>query len=163
MSLDMMKLSRLTSFLGATVCTAGLLMLVLLAAQPAQAQVSARGRVSGDGQGNVHGAAGSGFNTAAGGQGLRTRSFDSHADGSVTARNQASVSTANGGSASSQASYTRSAGGSSASGQRSTSVSNARTGVTFDGSTTYTKGSGVSRSASCTDAAGNTVTCGANR
>ena len=183
---------RLTPILGAVACTVATLVLVLLAAQSAHAQVSAAARtagtaqgpwagraafnaqgeqvqaagqrrVNGDGQGNVHGAAGSGFNTAAGGQGLRTRSFERNADGSIDARNQASMSTANGGGAERSGSFTRSADGSSASGARSTTVNNARTGVTFDGQTTYTKGSGFSGSASCTDAAGNKVTCGANR
>jgi hypothetical protein len=132
-------------------------------AQGEQVQAAGRRGVNGDGQGNLSGAAGSGFSTASGGQGLRTRSFERNADGSVSARNEASASTANGGSASSQSSFTRSADGSSASGERSTSVSNTRTGVTFDGSTSYAKGSGFSRSASCTDAAGNTVSCGNRR
>lgn len=154
---------RFTPILGAVACTAATLVLVLLSAQSAHAQAAGQRRIHGDGSGNVHGAAGSGFNTAAGGQGLRTRSFERNADGSVDARNQASMSTANGGSAERSGSFTRSADGSSASGARSTTVNNAPTGVTFDGQTTYTKGSGFSRSASCTDAAGNTVACGANR
>jgi len=45
----------------------------------------------------------------------------------------------------------------------SSTATNANTGVTYDGSTTYTKGSGISRSAGCTDAAGNAVTCGSAR
>jgi len=154
---------RFTPILGAVACTAATLVLVLLSAQSAHAQAAGQRRIHGDGSGNVHGAAGSGFNTAAGGQGLRTRSFERNADGSIDARNQASMSTANGGGAERSGSFTRSADGSSASGARSTTVNNARTGVTFDGQTTYTKGSGFSGSASCTDAAGNKVTCGANR
>ena len=56
-------------------------------------------------------------------------------------------------------SFTRNEDG-SASGQRSTKAYNPNTGNTFEGSTTYTKGEGVSRSASCKDSSGNTVTCG---
>ena len=48
----------------------------------------------------------------------------------------------------------------SASGERSTRITNASTGVTVDGTSSYTKGSGASRSVSCTDAAGNAVACG---
>jgi hypothetical protein len=119
----------------------------------------ARGGVNADGQGNVHGAAGNGFSTAAGGQGLRTSKFNRSADGSLAASNNASVTTANGGSAERNGSFSRSTDG-TASGWRDTTVTNASTGVTFNGSTSYTQGSGVSRSASCKDASGNTVSCG---
>jgi hypothetical protein len=119
----------------------------------------ARGGVNGDGQGNVQGAAGSSFSTAAGGQGLRSSGFKRGADGSLTAGNSASVTAANGGSAERNGYFTRSADG-TATGSRGTTVTNANTGVTFDGSTSYTQGSGVSRSASCKDASGNTVSCG---
>jgi hypothetical protein len=45
-----------------------------------------------------------------------------------------------------------------AGGERNTSVTGAN-GGTFDGWTTYTKGSGFSRSASCKDSGGNTMSC----
>ena len=41
-----------------------------------------------------------------------------------------------------------------------TSATNANTGATYDGSTSYNKESGFSRSASCRDASGSTVSCG---
>lgn len=178
--------------IGAATCKAACLALVMLAATPAHAEdvVRAAGRAAGsaqgpwagrsaftahgdhlsaagqrrfaaDDQGNASAVSGSGLRTTAGGQGLRTRSFNRSADGSVAAHNQASATTAHGGSASSQSSLTRYADG-SASGERGTTLTNADTGVTFDGSTSYTKGSGFSRSASCKDAAGS-VSCGSAR
>jgi hypothetical protein len=110
--------------------------------------------------GNRHVAAGSagGFSTDAGGQGQRTRRFQRSADGSATADGHASASGPNG-SASRDGSYTRNADG-TAYGERDTTVTNARTGVTWDGSTRYGQGAGVSRSLSCTDAAGQAVSCG---
>jgi hypothetical protein len=116
-------------------------------------------RVIGDGQGNVNGASHSAFTTDGGTQGSRSARYDRNADGSASASNNASAIGRDGGSAERSGSYTRNADG-TASGQRSTSVTNANTGVTVDGSTTYTKGSGFSRSATCTDAAGNAVSCG---
>jgi hypothetical protein len=114
--------------------------------------------ITGDGQGNVVGSNAGGFTTESGGQGLRTRNFNRSSNGSLNASGLASASGANG-SADRSGSFTRNADG-SASGERSTTLTNANTGVTLDGSTTYTKGSGVSRTASCKDAAGNTVSCG---
>lgn len=118
-------------------------------------------RVFGDGQGNVAGTRSGAFTTAGGAEGARSLRFKRSDDGSVNASSQGSVNGANG-SADRSASYTRNADG-SASGERSTTATNANTGVTLDASTTYTKGSGFSRSASCKDAAGNTVTCGSAR
>jgi hypothetical protein len=114
--------------------------------------------IASDGQGHVAGAAGSGFTTDSGAQGQRSRRFNRTSDGAITASGQGSASGDNG-SASRSGSFNRNADG-TASGDRSTTVTDANTGVTFDASTSYEKGSGVSRSASCKDAAGNTVTCG---
>jgi len=114
-----------------------------------------------DGQGNATGAARSGFTTAPGGQGLRWAQFNRTSDGAVNASGQATASGTNG-SAERSGSFTRSADG-SASGERSTTLTNTNTGTTFDGSASYTKGSGITRSASCKDAAGNTVACGSSR
>lgn len=154
-----MKRIHLTSLLAAIAATAAGLVMITMAAQSSHAQVHAGGqrRLAADGTGNVNAVAGSGFNTAAGGQGLRTRSLNRDADGSVHARSQGGVSGANGGSAERNASFTRNADG-TASGERNTSVTGAN-GNSFDGSTSYTRGSGFSRSASCKDAAGNTVSC----
>lgn len=109
----------------------------------------------------VAGGAGS-YSTAAGGQGSRSTRFKRQADGSIDASRQGSVTTANGGSADRDTSYTRNADG-SASAERSTSATNARTGVSYDGSTRWTQGQGLTRSGTCTDAAGHTVTCGSAR
>jgi hypothetical protein len=119
-------------------------------------------RLAGDGQGNVAAAGGGSYSTAAGGQGARSTRFKRQDDGSVDASRQGSLTTANGGTAARDASYTRNADG-GASAERNTSATNARTGVSYDGSTTWTKGQGLSRSGSCTDASGNTVTCGSAR
>ena len=127
-------------------------------AQGDNVQAAGRRTVGSDGNGTVQGTAGSGFSTEAGGQGLRSRWFNRDSDGSVSAQGQRGLTTANGGSAQRSGSFTRSADGSSASGERSTSVIGAN-GTTFDGSATYTQGSGFSRSGSCKDAAGNTVSC----
>jgi hypothetical protein len=114
-----------------------------------------------DGQGNLAAGKSGGFTTEAGGQGLRNRKFKRNADGSINASGQGAVTTANGGSAERSGSFTRDADG-NASGERSTTATNANTGVTMDASTSYSKGSGVSRSTTCHDAAGNTVSCGAH-
>jgi hypothetical protein len=86
----------------------------------------------------------------------------SDGDGNVNARANSAFATANGSSGSTSKRFTRNADG-SASGERNTTATNANTGVTYEGSTTYTKGEGVSRSGGCTDASGNTVTCGSAR
>jgi hypothetical protein len=129
------------------------------AAQGSNGVAAGRRGFVADGQGNVDGAAASGFTTAGGAQGGRSARFSRSADGSTTASANASASGQNG-SAERSGSWNRNADG-SASGQRQTTLTNSNTGNTFDASTTYTKGSGFSRSASCKDAAGNTVTCGA--
>jgi hypothetical protein len=150
---------HLPSILAAAVATAAGLVMITMAAPAAHAQGQAfgRGALRSDGNGNIHAAAGSGFSTDAGGQGLRTRSINRGSDGSLSAQSQGQAPTASGASASAQNAFTRNADG-TASGARSTTVTGAN-GATFDGSTTYTKGSGFSRSASCRDAAGNPVSC----
>jgi hypothetical protein len=128
-----------------------------LAAQGGSGALGGQRGFVADGRGNVSGATGSGFTTASGGQGLRMGKVNRTSDGALTASWDAAASGQNG-SADRSRSFTRSADG-SAFGERSTTITNANTGVTFDGATTYSKGSGVSRSASCMDAAGNTVAC----
>lgn len=113
--------------------------------------------ITADGQGNARGAAQEGFTTDSGAYGARGRSFDRSADGAVSASGQGRASGSNG-SAERSGSFTRDADG-TASGEHRTTATNANTGVTFDANTTYSKGSGVSRSASCADAAGNAVDC----
>jgi hypothetical protein len=128
----------------------------------AQPQVNGQRRVTSDGQGNGTAVGAGRFEAANGAQGQRSGRVKRNADGSVDAHAQGSLTTANGGTAARDAQFTRNADG-SASASRNTSATNARTGVSVDGSTTWTKGQGLSRSATCTDAAGNTVTCGAAR
>ena len=119
-------------------------------------------RVNGDGSGHGIAQRGGTFTAANGAQGGRTQRLVRTEDGAVDAASRAGVSGDNG-SAASTRSFTRSADGSTASAARSTTATNANTGVTYDGSSSWTKGSGFSRSGSCTDSAGNTVTCGAQR
>lgn len=83
--------------------------------------------------------------------------------GNVNARSSSAVTTANGSTGSTSKRFTRNADDGTASGERNTTATNANTGVTYNGSTTYTKGEGVSRSGGCTDASGNSVTCGSAR
>lgn len=144
-----------------SVAAAAALLLASLGAGVCAEPVAAgqRGLVT-DGQGNIRGARGGAFATA-NGEGLRTQRFTRNTDGSVSATGQANASGTLG-SAERSGSFARSADG-SAHGERSTSVTNAATGVTLDGSTSYTAGQGITRSASCTDAAGRTVTCGSQR
>jgi hypothetical protein len=113
---------------------------------------------SGDGQGNAWGTGGSAFSTSSGAQGARGATFERSADGTVSANARSGASGVNG-SYERSGSFNKSADG-NASGTRNTTVNNANTGVTMNGSTTYTKGEGVSRTASCKDASGNSVTCG---
>ena len=140
-------------------CVAALLSFVVVAVHADPVVAGHRGLVS-DGQGNIRGARGNAFATA-NGEGLRTQRFSRNADGSLSASGQAQASGTLG-QAERSGSFTRSADG-SASGERSTRITNSNTGVTLDGATTYTQGSGVSRSASCRDASGQSVACGAQR
>jgi hypothetical protein len=119
-----------------------------------------RGIVS-DGNGNTAGGYAGGFTTEGGAQGQRRTRFKRNADGSASATSQASASGSNG-SADRNASYTRNADG-TASGERTTTITNNGTGVTLDGTTTYTKGSGAAREVTCRDASGNAVACGPSR
>jgi hypothetical protein len=95
---------------------------------------------------------------AAGGR----RGIATDGQGNVDAAAGSGFVTANGVRGQRSVRYTRSSDG-TASAERNTTATNPNTGVTFDGSTTYTKGSGASRNASCTDASGNAVNCGKSR
>jgi hypothetical protein len=126
-----------------------ILLACLLGAGLAHAEPVVRARSAG---------AFNGANVDAGG----SRRLVTDGQGNVNANANSAFSTANGSSGSTSKRFTRSADG-GASGERSTTATNANTGVSYNGSTTYTQGSGFSRSGSCTDAAGNTVTCRAAR
>ena len=119
---------------------------------------AARQGIVADGQGNAAGGSQRGFATETGAHGGRTSRFRRSSDGSINASTNAYASGSNG-TAQRSGSFTRSANG-TASGERSTTVTNANTGVTLDASTSYDKDNGINRSASCRDASGNTVTCG---
>lgn len=128
--------------------------------QGARTDQGAFGRRQGvhtDGQGNAAGGAQGGFATS-GARGAGSRHFERSADGSMSGSGEARASGTNG-SARTSGSFTRSADG-SGSGERTTSATNANSGVTYEGSTSYAKGSGLSHSGSCRDAYGNTVDCG---
>jgi hypothetical protein len=86
------------------------------------------------------------------------RAIVADGQGNVKAAGAGGFTTESGAQGYRSGSFTRNEDG-TASGQRSTTVTNAD-GKTFEGSTTYEQGSGVTRSATCKDAAGNTVSCG---
>lgn len=116
-----------------------------------------RGAVT-DGNGNLAAGSATGFSTANGGQGLRTRSVQRQSDGSIDAGLNASATGANGGTYNRTGNFTRDADG-NATGSRTLSATNGD-GKSIDASTSYTQGSGFERSATCHDAGGNTVSCG---
>lgn len=119
--------------------------------------VYARGHgVHGDGEGNVTGRSGAYLETAAGGSAARQGSFYRDADGSAGRQGSAYVQTAAGGTASTSGSITRDADG-DLDGGRSTTATG-RNGNSYSGSTTVSDGS-VSRTASCTNAAGEAIDC----
>jgi hypothetical protein len=117
--------------------------------------------ITGDGDGNVDAGQRGAFTTGNGAQGRTASEFHRTDDGAVDARRDTSLSGDNG-SYDRSSSFTRDEDG-NAQGQRSTSITNDNTGVSYDAQTSYQKGEGFSRSASCTDASGDTVTCGSGR
>jgi hypothetical protein len=94
--------------------------------------------------------------------GAGQRRLSGDGQGNLQAQGSAAFSTANGSSGARSARFTRNADG-SASGERSSTATNAATGVTFNGTSTYIQGAGVSRSAGCIDASGQAVSCGSAR
>ncbi|RIX46072.1 MAG: hypothetical protein D3M94_10170 [Rhodocyclales bacterium GT-UBC] len=113
-------------------------------------------RTQSDGQGNVTSSSGGVFRGANGAQGGQAAQVSRHADGSAS-RQGGFAASGERGSIQSQGSASRSVDG-TVSGQRNTSATGA-SGNTYQGNTSYTKGEGVSHSASCTDAAGNSIPC----
>ena len=83
-------------------------------------------------------------------------------NGNVAAGRESGFATDNGVQGQSRAKFKRNSDG-TASAERATTITNDNTGVTLDGSSTYTKGEGVNRDVSCKDASGNSVTCGSAR
>jgi hypothetical protein len=100
---------------------------------------------------------GGGFKGRNGSQGARAGQTTVNPDGSATRMSGGSVSGPRG-SASSQGSATRNADG-TYNGSRSSTATNAATGNTYDGSTTYDSTNGVSRTATCSNPAGESIPC----
>jgi hypothetical protein len=113
-------------------------------------------RTQGDGQGNFTSSSGGVFRGPNGAQGGQAAQVSHNADGSAT-RQGGFAATGQNGSIQSQGSASRSTDG-AVSGQRSTTASGAN-GNTYQGNTSYTKGDGVSHTATCSDAAGNSIPC----
>jgi hypothetical protein len=149
-------MNLLHTFVAACASLAGIT--VLVGQVQAQPVVDAYGRAARGAQGGLAARSGA---TVQGNRGLAARQQAVVADGqgNVNANGSAGFATQNGSHGTSTGSYTHNADGTASAG-RSTTATNGNTGVTLDASTTYTQGSGVSRSASCKDAAGNTVACG---
>lgn len=100
---------------------------------------------------------GGGFKGANGATGARASTATVNPDGSATRNGRFSASGAKG-SVASSGSSTRNADG-TYSGGRSTTATNKTTGTTYNGSTTYDSTNGVNRTATCTDAMGNSIAC----
>ncbi|MFM9979045.1 MAG: hypothetical protein ACKVOP_13500 [Sphingomonadaceae bacterium] len=100
---------------------------------------------------------GGAFKAANGAWGARASQTTVNPDGSATRRGGFAASGARG-SVASEGSAARNADG-TYSGSRATTATNAATGNTYKGSTTYDSTNGVTRSATCTDATGNTIAC----
>ncbi len=100
---------------------------------------------------------GGAFKGANGATGGRQSSATVNPDGSAT-RSGRFGATGSRGSVASTGSSTRNADG-TYSGNRSTTATNRATGNTYSGSTSYDSTNGVNRTATCKDAAGNTIAC----
>lgn len=111
-----------------------------------------------DGDGNVDAAARGGFTTESGAQGARRASYERNDDGSAQANREGSFE-GESRSGSHNRSYSRDADG-NATAARNTTLTNEETGNSFSGSTSYSRDEGFSRSAGCSDADGNDISCG---
>ncbi len=109
-----------------------------------------------DGQGNVKGGSTQGFSTTSGAQGVRAGTFSRSSDGSFQRQGGATLQSSKG-SMTTQGSMTKSADG-TVSGSRSTSATNSA-GYSYEGSTTYSSGSGVNHTGTCYDPEGNPIPC----
>lgn len=107
--------------------------------------------------GSVTAASGAGFTTAAGASGARGSTTTINTDGSATHQGGMSTQGAKG-SVDSQGSVTYNADG-TATGSRTTNATNAANGNSYTGTTSYDSATGVSRQATCYDAAGAVMTC----
>ena len=109
-----------------------------------------------DGSGNAAGGSAQAIQGPNGAAGARASGVTRSADGSVERQSGGAASGA-AGSASSRGSMQKNADG-TVSGSRDTGAQ-AASGATYDGSTTYDQGSGVSHTGTCTNAAGDVVAC----
>jgi len=128
------------------------------AAHAGDAASAVRGRrVVTDGEGNVSATRGAAVEGAAGGRFKRAAHNTRSADGSATHQSGMEASTAKG-SVESQGSATRDANG-NVTQQRSTSATSASTGNSVESTSSYNKDTGRTRTTTCFDASGATITC----
>lgn len=114
-------------------------------------------RTTTDGNGDVTTSRGTAFRGPNGGSGTRYGSNTVNADGNASHQSGLSASGERG-SVETSGSASRSADG-TVQQSRNTTLTNASTGNTMNVSESYSKGSGVTRSASCSDASGNAIPC----
>lgn len=113
--------------------------------------------VRSDDQGNVSKSKGGLVRTPNGGQGGRFSNTVRGADGSVQHQSGMKVSGEKGG-VETSGGYQRDANGNLTQ-NRDTSITNAQTGNTYQGSTQYSKDTGVNHSATCFDGSGSEIVC----
>jgi hypothetical protein len=109
-----------------------------------------------DGQGNAAGGSAQAFRGPGGAMGARAGSWTRSADGTLQHQSGGAISGAQG-TASTYGSMTKGADG-SLSGSRNTAVQ-ANSGAGYQGETSYEKGSGITHTGTCTNAAGTVVPC----
>ena len=110
-----------------------------------------------DGAGNARAVSGSAFRTPGGGSGARGATTYYGADGTVQHQSGVKASGSRG-SVNSTGGYTRNADG-TLSQNRNTGITNAATGNSYQGSTSYDASNGLSHSATCYNAAGDVIAC----
>jgi len=110
-----------------------------------------------DGEGNGMATSGRAWQTPNGGTGGRAGVTTHSADGSVQHKSGFATSSAKG-SVNSQGSLQRDADG-NVTQNRTTNATNATTGNSYQGSTSYDSTTGLSHSGSCFDAGGNAIAC----
>lgn len=110
-----------------------------------------------DGEGNGMATGGRAWQTPNGGTGARAGATTHSADGSVQHKSGFATSGTRG-SANSQGSLQRDADG-NVTQSRSTNATNATTGNSYQGNTSYDSTNGLSHSGSCFDAGGNSIPC----
>ncbi len=119
--------------------------------------LSQRRVIRGDGSGNGRVVTGTVVQGANGGTGARAGTTSRSADGSIQHQSGMSASGSRGSVQSSGSTEVDSTGNISQG--RSTSATNATTGNSYQGSTTYSSASGVNHSGTCYDSAGNVIAC----